>query len=91
MRPLGGGADVPEAPPPSWRLADRPFSQPHPERLARDNPTYAQVIAAHDAALHAGADTYLDPISGLVVLTAAFLACRGFCCESGCRHCPYLE
>ncbi len=91
MRPLGGGADTPEEPPPGWRLADRPLSQPHPDRIAPDNPAYSQVIAAHDAALHAGADTYLDPISGLVVLTAAFLARRGFCCESGCRHCPYLD
>ena len=26
---------------------------------------------------------------GLFVLTAQFLAQRGFCCERGCRHCPY--
>jgi len=24
------------------------------------------------------------------VFTAAFLAERGTCCESGCRHCPYV-
>jgi hypothetical protein len=24
------------------------------------------------------------------VLTAAELAARGSCCESGCRHCPYV-
>lgn len=23
------------------------------------------------------------------VMTAAFLLRRGYCCESGCRHCPY--
>lgn len=24
-----------------------------------------------------------------VVFTEAFLRRRGYCCESGCRHCPY--
>jgi len=24
-----------------------------------------------------------------MVFTAAYLRRRGFCCESGCRHCPY--
>lgn len=26
---------------------------------------------------------------GLYVFTAAYLARRGYCCASGCRHCPY--
>jgi hypothetical protein len=26
-----------------------------------------------------------------LVWTAAFLRKRGYCCESGCRHCPYRE
>ena len=47
------------------------------------------VRAAHDAALAAGADTYRDPESGLLVMTSAMLAGRGRCCGSGCRHCPY--
>jgi uncharacterized protein DUF5522 len=34
-----------------------------------------------------GEDYYLD--SGLMVLTAQFLTKRGYCCENGCRHCPY--
>ena len=25
----------------------------------------------------------------LVLFTAAFLRRRGYCCGSGCRHCPY--
>ncbi len=25
----------------------------------------------------------------LMVFTERFLRRRGFCCESGCRHCPY--
>lgn len=32
---------------------------------------------------------YLDPDSGLFVLTSAYLTERGTCCGSGCRHCPY--
>jgi hypothetical protein len=48
------------------------------------------VLAAHEAALAAGEPGYLDPCSGLFVLTAAFLADRGTCCGQGCRHCPYL-
>lgn len=27
--------------------------------------------------------------NGLVVFTAKYLRERGFCCRSGCRHCPY--
>jgi hypothetical protein len=49
----------------------------------------ADVVAAHEAAIAAGADGYLDPRTGLFVMTAAYLAARGSCCDSGCRHCPY--
>ncbi|MCA1589300.1 MAG: DUF5522 domain-containing protein [Acidobacteria bacterium] len=34
-------------------------------------------------------DYYFD--GGLMVLTAAFLRDRGFCCGRGCRHCPYTD
>ena len=34
-----------------------------------------------------GIDYYLE--DGLVVLTAQYLRDRGYCCTSGCRHCPY--
>jgi hypothetical protein len=37
--------------------------------------------------LNAGIDYYLE--NGLVVLTAQYLRDRGYCCTSGCRHCPY--
>ncbi len=26
---------------------------------------------------------------GLMVMTADYLMRRGYCCESGCRNCPY--
>jgi len=34
-----------------------------------------------------GDDFYWE--DGKMVFTAAFLSKRGYCCESGCRHCPY--
>jgi hypothetical protein len=49
----------------------------------------AEILAAHDAAVRAGEAGYIDPDSGLFVLTAAYLADRGTCCDQGCRHCPY--
>jgi Family of unknown function (DUF5522) len=71
-------------------LAARPLSQPHPRRLSPNAPCYRQIMEAHSQALAAGVDTYVDPASGLIVLTAGTLARRGSCCESGCRHCPYI-
>ncbi len=26
-----------------------------------------------------------------LIFTAAYHAKRGYCCGSGCRHCPYVE
>ncbi len=34
-----------------------------------------------------GIDYYIE--NGFVVFTAHYLQKRGYCCESGCRHCPY--
>ena len=48
-----------------------------------------EIVAAHEAALAADEPGYIDPTSGLFVLTAAYLARRGTCCDQGCRHCPY--
>ncbi|HEY1827998.1 MAG TPA: DUF5522 domain-containing protein [Acidimicrobiales bacterium] len=71
-------------------LADRPLTQPHPDRLSPDHPAYTQILRAHDTAHSRGAPMYLDPVTGLSVLTAGYLAARGSCCDSGCRHCPYV-
>lgn len=43
--------------------------------------------SAQPRLLREGEDYYLE--NGLMVFTAAFLERRGYCCESGCRHCPY--
>jgi hypothetical protein len=40
-----------------------------------------------DDKLIEGRDFYFE--NGLFVLTEYFLLKRGFCCENGCRHCPY--
>ncbi len=34
-------------------------------------------------------DFYLD--GPYVVFTAAYHLKRGYCCNSGCRHCPYRD
>jgi hypothetical protein len=34
-----------------------------------------------------GRDYYVE--RGLFVFTAHYLKERGYCCRSGCRHCPY--
>ncbi len=72
-------------------LAPRALTEPHPSRLAPDAPRRPDVLAAHAAALAAGEAGYPDPVSGLFVLTAGFLADRGTCCGRGCRHCPYVD
>ena len=71
-------------------LADRGPDEPHPSRLADDDPKRGDILAAHQAARRAGAAGYADPATGYLVLTADYLAGRGECCDQGCRHCPYL-
>lgn len=34
-----------------------------------------------------GVDFYYE--DGLMVLTSKYLVERGYCCENGCRNCPY--
>jgi hypothetical protein len=40
--------------------------------------------------LREGEDYYLDE-AGMMVMTEGYLQRRGYCCENGCRHCPYTE
>lgn len=72
-------------------LAPRARTEPHPSRLALDHPRRAEILSAHAAALTEAKPGYLDPETGLFVLTAGFLADRGTCCGRGCRHCPYID
>jgi hypothetical protein len=71
-------------------MADRALDEPHPDRLPLDHPSRAAILDAHRAALVAGDAGYLDPDTGLFVLTAAHLLAQSSCCENGCRHCPFL-
>lgn len=66
-----------------WRV-------PHPSRLASADPHREEILQRHDRACRSCLATYADPVSGLSVFTAEFLARRGWCCESGCRHCPFV-
>jgi Family of unknown function (DUF5522) len=49
----------------------------------------AAAALAHDRAVAEGQAGYLDPETGLFVLTAVYLRERASCCGQGCRHCPY--
>lgn len=35
------------------------------------------------------AEKYFYYENGLMVFTEAYHLLRGYCCERGCRHCPY--
>lgn len=37
--------------------------------------------------LEEGVDYTIE--NGLLVFTSAYLKKRGYCCENGCRNCPY--
>jgi len=50
----------------------------------RQNEAYT---SASGEPLVEGADYYVE--NGLYVFTERYLLNRGYCCESGCRHCPY--
>ena len=67
----------------------RSLFEPHPERLAPGHPHRDAILAAHRAAVEAGEPGYLDPDTGLFVITAAEHVRRGACCANDCRHCPY--
>jgi hypothetical protein len=72
------------------RAIGRPPNEPHPSRLAPTHPDRNRILAAHAQAMATGEPGYADPETGLFVLTAAYLLERGECCETGCRHCPYV-
>jgi hypothetical protein len=71
-------------------LSPRDLREPHESRLPPDAPHRAEILITHGRALAAGDDGYVDPVTGLFVFTAAYLAARGTCCDSACRHCPYV-
>ena len=60
-------------------------------RLNKNYPKYSEIITLHKDAIDEKNDIYFDPETGFAVSTAKFLLKRGYCCGSGCRHCPYDE
>lgn len=62
---------------------------PLPKRYSPRHRGFEQGMQRHQAAVDQGLPAYLDPVTGLAVFTARFLAERDYCCDSGCRHCPY--
>lgn len=56
--------------------------------MSKAPPPYEDAHARADAA---GEDGYIDPATGLFVMTAGYLRRRGACCGNICRHCPYPE
>ena len=62
---------------------------PLPRRYSPKHQGFVEGMSRHAAAIAGSELTYRDPRSGYTVFTARFLAERGYCCDSGCRHCPY--
>jgi hypothetical protein len=71
-------------------LRDEWRDVPHPARLSDTHPRRAEILRSHGTALDNGLPVYTDPQSGLSVFTSEYLARKGSCCVSGCRHCPFI-
>jgi hypothetical protein len=80
---LGMAAEPPDVRP-HWHV-------PAASRVALTHPQRSKILARHDAAVDSSIPTYTDPVSGFSVFTATFLESRKYCCDSGCRHCPYVS
>jgi hypothetical protein len=72
------------------QFRDHHLEQPSRQRLPQSHPRYREIVELHSRAVTEGQPCYTDPATGLSVFTAAFLAERGYCCDSGCRHCPFV-
>jgi hypothetical protein len=70
---------------------ERPEPEPEPEPGTYLDPAQVAIRDAHEAAIRRGQPSYLDPVTGYVVLTAPALLARGDCCGNCCRHCPWPE
>jgi len=63
----------------------------HVTKLKKDFQGYNEIMLRHREAVEKGEDYYIDPDTGFIVFTSLFLFMRGYCCGSGCRHCPYTN
>jgi hypothetical protein len=57
-----------------------------PKQQTQNNPA-AAASADSQAPLVEGEDYYLE--NGMMVFTATYLLRGGYCCDNGCRECPY--
>ena len=64
------------------------MSKNKPKAEAKDDSASAFYMP-HKIACEKEQDTYIDPETGLQVLTAYYMTRRGYCCANRCRHCPY--
>lgn len=46
-------------------------------------------ISHENQSLDSDLNQYFYYENGLMVFTEAYHLLRGYCCERGCRHCPY--
>ncbi|MGM0557749.1 MAG: DUF5522 domain-containing protein [Myxococcota bacterium] len=58
--------------------------------MSSNEPT-DEALEIHAEACASGEAGYLDPESGLFVMTSVYLSDQGACCGSGCRHCPFSK
>ena len=71
-------------------VADRALDEPALSRLPLGTSNRQVILEMHRASLTASEDGYVDPSTGYWVFNAKYLVDRGFCCQNGCRHCPYV-
>ena len=71
---------------PEALLARVPVAAERPACICRRCATEA---GRSDGEFDAEGDSYVDPLTGLQVFTESWLRRRGYCCDSGCRHCPW--
>lgn len=57
--------------------------------LQQESEKQRRIDEIHSKAVADGETGYFDPETGLFVFTALQHLNRGYCCGSGCRHCPY--
>ena len=55
--------------------------------ITNESDTAAKKPVKKQIKLEENIDFYIE--NGLYVFTEHYLKKRGYCCESGCRHCPY--
>src|SRR5713226_6408728 len=69
----------------SQAIGQLPLKQSEMRNVSRS----AKGITSSPPILVEGEDYYCE--GPAIVFTASYLLRRGYCCESGCRHCPYED